>query len=54
MLIKNLYFPIISFDEANELWKLFEGVLSSNKPLIYYPVGIEIPKEAKKLFGKNK
>ena len=53
-LITNTYFPTISFEEAAELWRLFDPILSANKQLVYYSVGVEKPEEAKSFFEKNK
>lgn len=34
--------PNVSFEEAEELWRLFDGILSAEKNLIYYDVGDDI------------
>lgn len=53
-LINNSYFPTISFDEAEQLWKIFEHIISVNKELIYYPIGVPKPEEAIEFFKENK
>lgn len=45
-MIKNQYFPSVSFKEAHELWKIFGNILRMAKPLVYYKVGAVFPKEA--------
>lgn len=53
-MLKGDYYPNVSFEEAEELWRIFSGILGTKKELIYYEPGSAIHKEAFKLLLDKK
>lgn len=47
-------FPTVSFEEAKELWRLFDGILTADKNLIYYDVGDDISSKINPDFLRKK
>ncbi|KAM0680840.1 G6pd5p [Glugoides intestinalis] len=53
-MLKGEYYPSVSFEEAEELWRMFSGILDARKELIYYEPGSTVQKDAFELLLNKK
>lgn len=51
---KEEYFPSASFEEADQLWKVFDHILNTKKEIKQYELGVEMPEESIEFFNENR